>query len=497
MSIFKRAWLHITRRKASSVLLLTVLLVVFVFLFLGVSFMSASDKEMQNIRESVGGVFTLSSHIDKEDPGLWEDVVMDDGTVTQVYKDPVSLTDDMAAQILKTGGIDRYNAEIILDAFYTDLDLEDGFATTLVEDRFLDPDYDNGNITEDDKMFFTRMMSGVTLRGNTNSADDKFFRIGAYEIIEGDHVGSGDIWKAVISEDVAQRNGLKIGDTFTSNITQELIDSYYGSPAMTVSDFTFEIVGIYRINFSFEPSIHTYECEMPENMVFVNNETFSEIVAKRGGTPGRYNSLTFFLNDASMLDQVLLDIKSIEDILWQYIEISRDDSNFASVKEPLAAINNIGMLLVFSSAIGGFFILFLIINIKTRSRCREIGIYRAIGISKKEIFCQFLTEHIIIGLIAFLIAVLLASVLISPFGDAMDEMLSADSSSPEFVTELNEFALFDVNFAAGKVDLEYTSQNIYLIPAIIGIAVIFFGVLIPIRRIQRHGPKELLSDRYF
>lgn len=497
MNAVKRALLHMIRRKASSILFIVVLLAVFVLLFLGISFINAAEEENRNIRESVGGAFTLSSHINHEDPELWEDVEMPDGVITQVYKDPVSLTDDTAEKILKAGGIDRYNAEIILDGFYTDMELKDGFATTLIEDRFLDPDYANGSVTEDDKMFFTRMMSSVTLRGNTRSADDKFFRIGAYDITEGEHVGPGDIWKAVISEEVAQRNGLGVGDTFTSNITEELINSSFGSPDMTPAEFTFEIAGIYRMNFSFEPSLHTYETEMPENMVFVNTETLSAIVEKRGGIPGRYKSLTFFLNDASDMDQVVSDVKAIDDILWEYMSIERDDSAYASIKEPLDAINNAGLLLVFCAAIGGALILFLMINMKTRSRCREIGIYRAVGISKNEIFRQFLAEYIMIGIIAFLLAVLLASVLITPFGNAMDEMMSADASSPQFVTELDEFVQFDVDLKAGKVDLEYTSQNTYLIPALIGTAIIFFGVMIPMKRIQRYGPKELLSDRYF
>ena len=72
-----------------------------------------------------------------------------------------------------------------------------------------------------------------------------FFRNGAFEIVEGRNIQKGDSLKAVISEEVAKKNNLGLGDSF------ELRSFEVPEGVLTLTDWsvTVEIVGIYQVNF--------------------------------------------------------------------------------------------------------------------------------------------------------------------------------------------------------------------------------------------------------
>ncbi|MCQ4762298.1 ABC transporter permease, partial [Alistipes onderdonkii] len=70
-----------------------------------------------------------------------------------------------------------------------------------------------------------------------------FFLNGALEISEGRNIKSSDQKKAVISEELADRNKLKIGDKLTISSFNYITGERYGNT------LELEIVGIFQMNF--------------------------------------------------------------------------------------------------------------------------------------------------------------------------------------------------------------------------------------------------------
>ena len=93
------------------------------------------------------------------------------------------------------------------------------------------------------------------------------FLNGALNITEGRNVEQTDQRKAVISESIAEKNGLKVGDTITARNYDFVLGELYGNI------MEFEIVGIYRMNFkqAYSPE-NTNEDMIMENVVFCDRE---------------------------------------------------------------------------------------------------------------------------------------------------------------------------------------------------------------------------------
>ena len=93
------------------------------------------------------------------------------------------------------------------------------------------------------------------------------FLNGALNITEGRNVEQTDQRKAVISESIAEKNGLKVGDTITARNYDFVLGELYGNT------MEFEIVGIYRMNFkqAYSPE-NTNEDMIMENVVFCDRE---------------------------------------------------------------------------------------------------------------------------------------------------------------------------------------------------------------------------------
>jgi putative ABC transport system permease protein len=69
---------------------------------------------------------------------------------------------------------------------------------------------------------------------------------------------------------------------------------------------------------------------------------------------------------------------------------------------------------------------------RSERRAREVGIRKSVGSRRHELIFQFIGESMIIALISFVIAILMAQLLLSPYNTLVDKKLFIDYSSPEF-----------------------------------------------------------------
>jgi putative ABC transport system permease protein len=69
---------------------------------------------------------------------------------------------------------------------------------------------------------------------------------------------------------------------------------------------------------------------------------------------------------------------------------------------------------------------------RSERRAREVGIRKSVGSRRHELIFQFIGESMIIAFISFVIAILMAQLLLSPYNTLVDKKLFIDYTSPEF-----------------------------------------------------------------
>ena len=501
MNITKRALLYITRNK-SNIVLTIILVVFFIFLIIGSTMVNSAGKEINSVTDTLCNSFNLTVIIDRDDPSLWtEEVVEKDGTTTSAYHSPVRLTDSMAERILKVDGVSEYNGES-MDLMHTDLKVKEGLFSNdyarLISDSDYYEDFINSNMTEDDLIFEKYERQTLNALIDTSSEKNELFRNGALEIVEGRHLSPDDQFKTLVSEDFAKRNNLKIGDSVPVDLNKEYIDAvYFNLDWIRPFETELEVVGIYRINFQMETSEYTIEHEMPENTIFINALTEKEIEKLKGSIPNYhkdlvYNKLTFFVDDPDGIDGVIDRMKQIDDISWSYVDVTKDDTDYQPIKDALNGIKDMGLLIAIGAGFGCFIAVFLLIIMRTKLRAKETGILLANGIGKKKILLQMLFEILITSVIAFVIAIIVSGIIIQPLGNVVNDSFSKEDGD-RYEAYYDDYQNIVAKQGNADIDLEY-DFTIGIVPSVICIPLFFIPVSISANRLLKKKPYDLLSE---
>lgn len=92
------------------------------------------------------------------------------------------------------------------------------------------------------------------------------------------------------------------------------------------------------------------------------------------------------------------------DVEWERYDLIDNDGKIKSMAQNFSDMRiTSGMLLIMVS-VASFMILMLIFLFWIRNRSKEIGVLMALGISKFKIWCQFLWEATLIGILGILLS---------------------------------------------------------------------------------------------
>ena len=268
MPTTKRAWLYVVRNPKRTVLLLILLVALMTISLLGLALYSASGDAVKELRSSIGGYFTIQQSADgtqKTDEQMFEQVC----TLNNVSR---------------VNGVDTYY-------MYCDgLDLIPG------------------------------SYSGTGLPGEyvpkfvacTSSELHERFVAVSYQLADGRQITPEDEHKAMVSKEVAELNGLSVGDTLHAGVV-EGVSGWQPEHAGTQVDF--EIVGIYSVTRSEPASPSTPESELQENVVFTDINTAKELYQikfpDRPAAQYNYSSgIMLFLDDPAQMEQTVADLKA-------------------------------------------------------------------------------------------------------------------------------------------------------------------------------------------
>lgn len=205
--------------------------------------------------------------------------------------------------------------------------------------------------------------------------------------------GNGDLDNALISSQMASKNNLKIGSTFTA----------YNQ--------TITVAGIF-----------TSSDRSTQNTVILPLATLQNL----NGQSGSVTSAVATINN---LDNLTTATNSIKTILGSNADVVSAEDQANSATAPLNSVKTVATFSLIGAVVAGAVIILLLMIIIVRERKREIGIVKAIGGSNIKIAIEFASEALVLTIAGAIIALLLAVVTGQPITNALVSNNSGSNSS--------------------------------------------------------------------
>ena len=399
MSLMKRAWLSVSRRVGKTVVLLLIMTVIFSALMAETSVRAAMQNLRDNISRGVSAGFVVR-------PGSSELKTTDADSVSAV------------------AGVTSHNYVRSLTAVAKDLKLIEMPAS--------------GVQLSDD------VMPEGTVTGVTRTDLVQGFASKRYTLVEGRHLEAGDRHSAVVHQDFAARNGLKVGDQLTLTRQDKTV--------------TVTIAGLYT---GTAPGA-TLPAEMAENTFYTDLESSGELASSPGLSEAHY-----LVSSADELEPAISRARQLP-LAWDSLQI---EDNAKSTVEGL--LN----LLLAGVSLAGMVILVFVLVFWVRGRIHEIGILLSMGTSKARLLAQFVIELTMIAIAAGLLASLVAGQASHLLGDFVLGQAPGSGESP---------AAPDPSFTAASLPELGRAW-------LLGYGVVLLSAVVAVVPMLRLKPKQILS----
>ena len=341
------------------------------------------------------------------------------------------------------------NAETLRKAIGASFRIEDDADGTLINDNLIAEIEDVGNILrasgENLQLLYSEsvlprpgMLAGgddegqfmMSYYSGHYSEMEQHFRTGELELIEGRHITPEDSWSAVISRALAEQNGLSVGDRFEAGYSPE---TRAEDPSRPEEPFSFTIVGIFDSTGQ-QTQLNQAEPSMLQNAVFIDAAA-GHAIDSGDPTHSRYRyGVIFMVDDPRDLEQTVAAAQSNLDM--QHFRCVVDDTEYRQSVQPLERMETTMKLLTVVLVGIGTIILALVLLLWIRQRTKEIGIYLSIGLSKRNILLQLLTESVVSSVIGGSIAIPLTFAITAAvrFSGSAAQMLPAPPTVSIIVT---------------------------------------------------------------
>ena len=419
MNLGTRAVLYTVRKWKKTLLVFCLLLAITTLVLSGLAIADAQEEQAEEVRGTTGASFTVERDIST---GGW----------TSSYSTQRFMTGDMIQKIAATDGIAGYDATLI----------------TL-------PRFFNG---KREPLTIEKNFSCYCY-GSYNSQYHELFLSGRFELVEGTHITDDLTNGAIISRQLADQNGLKIGDTVTG--------IYY--PENNTPAVDMEIIGIFDIVADKDDQINMYDDASYydySNYIFCSMKA-SEGMLKGWGEDGDgISEAYFYVKDAAQLDNVIREVQGISSIEWGNFKITANNEVYQNISGALTDTSSLITTLIAIITVVSMVLIILILSMSIRSRKQEIGILLAVGIAKPAVILQYALETVLIAIAAF------------PLG---------------YIASQQAAGILGTLFGKTAENVVVTSQHFTLV-AVVGSVLLIASVLVSCIPVMRLKPKMILSQ---
>ena len=443
MYIFKNALVSIARNKGRNILIILIVMVI-----------AGASAVTLAIRESAEKI--IASY--EEQNKIEATINLDRDNLMREFRDGEKSQEDMINSFNNIGNIteeeiNKYGDSEYLSSYYYTYDLSvnakdikeatDSLVketttteteTTTRTERFkefsgggmpgMPPQQSNGSKTTTDrttttkkteKIFNEKAEAGAfTLTGYNSYDDMKDFVSGNYTIVSGEVSSDFNSNTCVISEELATLNKLEVGSKIT------IVD-----PKDETKTYELEVTGIYKENTDSSNDMGKMFTNSANKIItnvnFVKKVLTGDSELKATITP------TFIVKDKESVEKFAEEIE--EKGLSSYYQVT---SNVDEIENATESVKNVRVFattfLIITLVIGG--VILIVINmINIRERRYEIGVLRTIGMKKSKVSLQFVTELLVVCLVALSLGAVAGSFASVPIANALlkNEISSAES----------------------------------------------------------------------
>lgn len=390
MYIFKNAWKNVTRNKGKNILIGIIIVIVTISSYISLAVNMSSNNLVESYKNSNPLEVTLSVNM-------------------RNLRENKDNNSNIQIESLSIDDVNNYgNSDYVKDYYYyynISLSSEDITAVSM-DDYFKKPEGEDAP-------------SDMPDRGNEKMINDGDFRFSAYSdityaeaFINGTNkISDGEMFDndneenvIVISSDLASENELSVDDTviFYVDSTDETIE--------------FKIIGIYYDSSDNSDNFMNMNAMMSSNQIYTTLSGMEEILELKDSINNSLNA-KFYLNSADDLENYSDELR--EKGLSEYYSINDNMDTILSTLEPIQNISNFSITFLIVIIVVALIVIGILTMINIRDRKYEIGVLRAIGMSKIKVMMQLLIEIIIVTIIAIIIGICTGKVLSQPVTNVM------------------------------------------------------------------------------
>ena len=347
MNSFQMAWRSVIRKPVKSILLFFVVFMISLFFLSGMASRNASIATQNKTKQAVGAGFLIEAN--EANKRNRADEILEKKTEGE------------------EGNFDGVNVEKIETNYGTSWRVS----------------YEDVDQSSD--------LLCVSLIGNKDMALDANVLSGNVTMKEGRMITEEDVDVCVISEELAAKNNLSVGNRIQFNDRRDIENG-------TV--FGAEIVGIYRVQQKMTP-VMAGDTFRSENIIFTDLG-FPE--KAEGSTSGAlYEKAYFKVADVNQYDEIKKEIQKV-DIGWERYDLIDNNGNIDKMSKNFNDLERVSEILVIVVAGASLIILFLVFVFWMKGRVQEIGILLALGTPKIKILGQILLEASMIAAAALFLS---------------------------------------------------------------------------------------------
>ena len=498
-SMLKRARLSISRKPSKTIILVIVMFVMANLVLASIAIKNAVNESTKFAKQSLGSTVYLSADMDKIREEAMQNRDQNSGGTGNFRMNITRPTIyvDMVKTIAESSYVKDYTYGINATAE------ESGF--TAIESDDNSPSF--GGMNRNMSSIYGNMsIVGINSYAFISEVQGKIM-----DLVDGTYFDETTNGKAIISDELAQENELKVGDKIKL-VNKEIDMSNYNprsneDPTVTSSEtFEVEIIGIYDVN---TDNFNT-------NTIYMNVETAAQFLKQDGYNDGNYGveNVAYFLNDPEEADAFISEVnKKYPSLSNENLKLDIDSSSYDQMVGPIESVGSFADTVLWIVIIASVLIITLIINNNIKDRKYEIGVLMSLGGSKKNVVGGFLVELIIIGTIGFALSIGTSYFLANSMGQ---NLLESQLKQSEEQSE-NNFGRpgaggMGGNFQFGRNSMDGMNNNNSNVEAInnidisvsvsdyallfmIGYLIAGVAMIIPSMNIVKYEPKTILTGR--
>ena len=331
----------------------------------------------------------------------------------------------------------------------------------------------------------------TSLVGNSNPDTMLEFLESEREILPGGKMFEA-LNECIISEEIANLNGVNVGDTIQ-------IDSVFPP----VKSYTLNVVGIYS------DTTEEYENPMYASLSYINrrNEiivSFDTVMAV--GWDDSYGldmSTEYYLKNPDDLSKFEAEVRAKG--LPNSYDVSINQDAYDKVSGPMSGLKGVATTFMTVILILGGIVLILISYLAIKERKYEVGVLRAMGMEKGKIALGIFSEAVMITALCLVIGLGIGSMSAQPVAnsllagqvEAAERVAAADDSGGKFLMSGGQTQTSDNASGYKPVSDIQVNLSADVITQIIFIALALAALsgVVGIIRITKYEPLKILRER--